>query len=96
MNSVLAGLLTCLVLSGTEKSTLLKCEVNALSNNKYKTTAVSLVIDDDYDDDDDYVAEFYYADMMMLMMTQSVPCGFAGRCGDGYNRGRRKTTCAQQ
>ena len=63
--------------------------------NQYKTTAVSLVIDDDdYDDDD--VAEFYYADMMMLMMTQSVPHGFAGRCGDGYNRGRRKTTCAQQ
>ena len=59
--------------------------------NKYKTTAVSLVIDDD-----DYVAEFYYADMMMLMMTESVPYGFAGRCGDGYNRGRRKTTCAQQ
>ena len=31
--------------------------------------------------------------MMMLMMTsESVTHGFAGRCGDGYNRGRRKTT----
>ena len=30
--------------------------------------------------------------LMMMMTSESVTYGFAGRCGDGYNRGRRKTT----